>query len=422
MCLCIPVDDRLKVTAHIAGHVIGAVMWEVKMDGRTILYTGDYSDEDNHFLPPYQLPPHLLLPNQLDMLIMECTYGNTTFQSFEARKTELLDTIISTVKEGGKVLIPCYAIGFTQVVIAMTQNALLSAGLKTPVFCSSPDSLSVLPIYHTFSSWVKDALPLMAETVQQFRLDFLDSSAAFVLFAPSASMTTGVSRTAFERFATDSKNTVIILGQNSPDSFVGQMMKEGAKLPSGATVVCRRKIIPFSAHPDRVSNERFIERTRPESVVLVHGDRGNCAGFIKHYLATHENAPLMMMPETGKTVSFTPMTRRVLLPLTQVVAMERESAKRRRVTRAIRCEKGEATVVEGEVVPLVNRVVVACSPEKAKEMSRLEAKTEGLAMEYVDGRLKITWEEGLQQKMSSLLSRLCCVCCGIYCVLIVNLF
>ena len=389
-------------------------MWEVKMDDYTILYTGDYSDEDNQFLPPYQLPSHLLLPNQLDMLIMECTYGNTTFQSFEARKAELLNTIISTVREGGKVLIPCYAIGFTQVVVAMTQNALLSAGLKTPVFCSSPDSLSVLPIYHTFSSWVRDALPLMAETVQQFRLDFLDSSAAFVLFAPSASMTTGVSRTAFERLATDSKNTVIILGQNSPDSFIGQMMKDGAKLPSGATVICRRKIIPFSAHPDRVSNERFIERTHPESVVLVHGDRGNCAGFIKHYLGSHENAPLMMMPETGKTVSFTPMTRRVWMPLTQVVVMGRETAKRRRVTRAIRCEKGEATMVEGEIVPLVNRVVVACSPEKAKEMSRAEAKTEGMTVEYEEGWLRVMWEEGLQQKVLSLLSRLWGVCCKGY--------
>lgn len=68
-------------------------------------------------------------------------------------------------------------------------------------------------------------------------------------------------------------------------------------------------------------------------------------------------------------------------------------------------------MVEGEIVPLVNRVVVACSPEKAKEVSRVEAKTEGVTVEYAEGRLRVTWEEGLQQKVSALLSRLWGVCC-----------
>ena len=169
---CLILDDRLRVTAHIAGHVLGAVMWEVQIDDRTILYTGDYSEDGTKFIPSYQLPQHFLLPNRLDMLIMECTYGNTDFKSFKTRQTELVHIVIETIRKRGKVLIPCYAIGFTQEVIVLIQQALLQEGMKAPIYCSSSDSLSVLPMYQFFSTWVSGTLSSKSETIQQFRTDF----------------------------------------------------------------------------------------------------------------------------------------------------------------------------------------------------------------------------------------------------------
>ena len=117
----IQLNPNLRITAHIAGHVLGAVMWEVVAYNRTILYTGDYSDEEGGFIPAYQLPPRFLRPGSLDMLIMECTYGNTDFQSYEERKSQLLKNILTTVENGGKVLIPSYGIGYTQEIIAFLQ-------------------------------------------------------------------------------------------------------------------------------------------------------------------------------------------------------------------------------------------------------------------------------------------------------------
>lgn len=115
----IQVNPDLRITAHIAGHVLGAVMWEVEAHGRSILYTGDFSDEEGSFIPPYQLPARFLRPGGLDMLIMECTYGNTEFKSYDERKAELLESVLSTIQNRGKVLIPCYGIGHTQELLAM---------------------------------------------------------------------------------------------------------------------------------------------------------------------------------------------------------------------------------------------------------------------------------------------------------------
>lgn len=115
----IQLNPNLRITAHIAGHVLGAVMWEVEAYGRSILYTGDFSDEPGSFIPSYQLPARFLHPGNLDMLIMECTYGNTEFKSYEDRKNTLIDSVLRTIQNRGKVLIPCYGIGHTQELLAL---------------------------------------------------------------------------------------------------------------------------------------------------------------------------------------------------------------------------------------------------------------------------------------------------------------
>lgn len=395
----------MRVTAHIAGHVIGAVMWEIQIDGRTILYTGDYSEDGTKFIPSYQLPQRYMLPNRLDMLIMECTYGNTDFKSFESRQADLVRTVIDTVRNRGKVLIPCYAIGFTQEVVALIQQALIQEGMKTPIYCSSSDTLSVLPMYQFFSTWVSGALSIKSESIQQFRTDFLESPNPYILFASSPTMTTGVSRTAFERLAPNPHNTVVFLGQNSPESFVGQMLKEGAKLNGETPVLCKRIVIPFSAHPDRKTNAKLIERCCPQSVILVHGDKSNCTGFIKYYVNSHKENPLIMMPENGRTISYIPEVKRIRMTLKQAIQVRHEGEKRLCLDRVLHCDDGMGYLEDGVPVAMWNAVVLPCTPEKGKEiMNQLEVKQDTLHVQYGEGVIRIAWLEGHQKEVTSLLA------------------
>ena len=39
----------IRVTASAAGHVLGAAMFNVEIDGVKVLYTGDYSMEDDRY-------------------------------------------------------------------------------------------------------------------------------------------------------------------------------------------------------------------------------------------------------------------------------------------------------------------------------------------------------------------------------------
>lgn len=181
------------------------------------------------------------------------------------------------------------------------------------MYYSSQDTYSILPLYSLFSAWTTHPLTIHSDQIKLFRMDYMDNSGPFVLLAAHPSMTSGVAKMVFPSLAKNPKNCVIFLGNNSSDTYAGQIMKENAKLNDGkdTPIVCKRKVIPFSAHPDRTTEAELIERSHPQCVVLVHGDKNNCAGFVKHYLKSHTKYPLFLMPENGRSIEFVPEIGRV---------------------------------------------------------------------------------------------------------------
>ena len=69
--------DGIKITAYHAGHVLGGAMFLIEVGGVKVMYTGDYSREEDRHLPAAEVPP--ATP---DVLICESTYGK---QSHEPR-------------------------------------------------------------------------------------------------------------------------------------------------------------------------------------------------------------------------------------------------------------------------------------------------------------------------------------------------
>ena len=70
--------DGIKFTSFNAGHVLGAAMFLVEIEGVRILYTGDYSREHDRHLKPAEIPYI-----DIDILIIESTYGTTLHERRE---------------------------------------------------------------------------------------------------------------------------------------------------------------------------------------------------------------------------------------------------------------------------------------------------------------------------------------------------
>ncbi|GBG00584.1 cleavage and polyadenylation specificity factor subunit 3, partial [Raphidocelis subcapitata] len=104
----------IQVTAHRAGHVLGAAMFSVTIAGRTVLYTGDYSRVADRHLPGADTPA-----TRPDVLIVESTYGVSRHLARAVREKRFLDKVTSTLIRGGKVLLPIVALGRAQELLLM---------------------------------------------------------------------------------------------------------------------------------------------------------------------------------------------------------------------------------------------------------------------------------------------------------------
>lgn len=103
-------SSGLKFHALNEGHVLGAAMFHIELGGRTILYTGDYSmEEDRHLMAAEIL--HTVNP---DVLIVESTYGVQVHASRAEREARFTGTIERIVTGGGRCLVPVFALGRAQ--------------------------------------------------------------------------------------------------------------------------------------------------------------------------------------------------------------------------------------------------------------------------------------------------------------------
>lgn len=72
----------IKFTATAAGHVLGAAMFSIEIDGIRVLYTGDYSMEEDRHLAQAEIPPG----GPPDVLIIESTFGTMNVDTRYVRR------------------------------------------------------------------------------------------------------------------------------------------------------------------------------------------------------------------------------------------------------------------------------------------------------------------------------------------------
>lgn len=149
-------DDPFEVVAGVtvtlvdAGHILGstAVVMDIEENGsgprrmKRLWFSGDIGQRD---LPLLRDP---VLPRQADWMIMECTYGDRPHSDPKLAAIELREVVNRTVKRGGKVIIPAFAVGRTQDLI-YDLHLLMDSGQipSVPVIVDSPLAVNASDIY-----------------------------------------------------------------------------------------------------------------------------------------------------------------------------------------------------------------------------------------------------------------------------------
>ena len=99
-------EDGIKITPYVAGHIVGAAMFVIEVDGVKVLYTGDFSCEEDRYIMQAEIPP-----TNVDILISESTFGTSIHPDRNIREQNFREEVKKIVKRGGKCLLPVFSAG-----------------------------------------------------------------------------------------------------------------------------------------------------------------------------------------------------------------------------------------------------------------------------------------------------------------------
>ncbi|KAG8901967.1 endoribonuclease ysh1 [Tulasnella sp. 403] len=278
----------VSFTPYHAGHVLGACMFLIDIAGLKILYTGDYSREEDRHLVKAEVPP--LRP---DVLIIESTYGVQSLEGRPEKEEMFTSEVHAIIKRGGHVLLPVFAMGRAQELLLILdeywdQHPDLH---NVPVYYASSLAKKCMTVYqtyiHTMNANIRGRFerrdnPFVFKYISNLPHSRnwekkVASGPPCVVLASPGFLHTGPSRELLELWAPDARNGLIITGYSVEGTMARDIMNEPDEITSlKGTQIPRRlsvRYISFSAHVDYSQNAEFIDLVSAKHIVLVHGEQ-----------------------------------------------------------------------------------------------------------------------------------------------------
>lgn len=278
-------------------------MFMVEIAGLKILFTGDYSREDDRHLVSAEAPP--VKP---DVLICESTYGTASHMPRLEKEARLMRMITDILTRGGRVLMPVFALGRAQeLLLILDEYWDKHKEFQTfPIFYASNLARKCMLVYQTYINTMNENIKRIMYGVDgqkprnpwEFRhiralksLERFEDVGGCVMLASPGMLQNGVSRELLERWAPDPRNGLIVTGYSVEGTMAKQIMNEPPEIPAvmsaaraggrgreeGIMIPRRMTVeeLSFAAHVDYAQNSGFIEEVGAGVVILVHGEQNN---------------------------------------------------------------------------------------------------------------------------------------------------
>jgi metallo-beta-lactamase family protein len=222
-----------------AGHILGAAIVELKIgqgeEARRVVFSGDLGVDGARLLSS---PESVPCP---DYLLIESTYGDRVRED-EGDKTELLFQVIErTIGRGGNVVIPSFAVGRTQAILARLNDLVESGRLSgVPVYVDSPMAIQATRAFALHPEAYSDEARRLLRAGDE-PLDFpglactgsVDESKAIsesdipsVIISASGMATAGRIKHHLKHNISGSRNTILFVGYQA-NGTLGRVIQDG---------------------------------------------------------------------------------------------------------------------------------------------------------------------------------------------------
>jgi len=284
------VAPGIRATFLDAGHILGSACILVELrEGdreRRVLFSGDLGSSGRPILRDPTPPP------EVDVVVMESTYGDRLHRDLESSVVELHGAIRDTVERGGNVIIPTFALERAQEILYFLREGSEAGVLPRDleVFLDSPRAISATEIFGRHPEcYDRETAALFQQGRDPFALPGLhftrQSTASMrinqirggaVVMAGSGMCTGGRVRHHLRHNLARHQSSVIFVGFAARGTLARAII-DGAKQVRiyGEDIAVRARIHTingFSAHADQAELLAWHASTRAKRTFLVHGE------------------------------------------------------------------------------------------------------------------------------------------------------
>jgi len=247
-----------------AGHILGSAFIKISAEGKNVAFSGDLGNFPEPIIHETESLP------DVDYCLIESTYGNRVHKGTDEREEGLEDVIEDTVKSGGVLMIPAFAMERTQELLYNIHSLLEKGRIpKVPVFIDSPLAIKLTTVYKKYEKYFnKESQDLVRSgddilnfpglrltlTTEQSK-EINDVSPPKIIIAGSGMSNGGRILHHERRYLSDPKNCLLFVGYQGAGTL-GRKILEGVKTVKifGEEVPVRcsiRSLSSYSAHADQ---------------------------------------------------------------------------------------------------------------------------------------------------------------------------
>ncbi len=296
----VPYDRPFQVAPGVtarfveAGHILGsaAIVLDIEEPGRKPFRLWFSGDIGRRHLPILRDP---VLPQKPTFLLMESTYGDKPHRDPRYARAELREVVGQTLRGGGKVIVPAFAVGRTQTLVYWLHRMMEDGDIPAaPIYVDSPLAVNASEIYRAHPEcYDREARRLLREGGLEAVLGFgrvhyiraVEASKALndrrdpmVIISASGMAETGRILHHLKHNIGDPRNTVLIVGWAAPHTLARRLAEGAPRVRIfGEEYEVRARVATIGDLSAHAGQDLLLEyaaagRETLRGIFLVHGE------------------------------------------------------------------------------------------------------------------------------------------------------
>lgn len=275
----------INVTFYDAGHILGAAGIKIEFENEIIFYTGDINLSGQSIMTGADLSQ----VKKINTLILESTYGATdssNLGTLESEQKRLAKSANQIIHNGGSVLIPVFALGKTQEILASIHLLMKKRILTEAPIYTGGIGREISTLYDKNRYLVRrNHINLELKEIPQINLheiedyNFFKKNPGIVLAASGMMLEGTVSFKLMNYWLAMESFGIFGVGYMDKETpgYKVFSSKQGDKIKlteygSFYKVKCKIERFYFPSHSKREDLLEIVKQTKAERVILVHGD------------------------------------------------------------------------------------------------------------------------------------------------------